>query len=209
MQESTVQKLGAAEHRWSIKDVVTCVIFNIVIMVVMTAVSMSASMFFTPAFAHLAGPGIMALLCGPLYMVMAGKISKRGVLIGTSVISVLLFLAMGLINMLFLLGFGIIAELVMAGRNSYRNWKRNAAGYSIFFAGFALCAVIPLFLFKQKMIEIYSASYSQEAMDTMFYYYETPSMIAVMVTLAIAGSVLGCYFGNKFLNRHVKKAKLV
>ncbi|MDO3678224.1 MptD family putative ECF transporter S component [Paenibacillus ehimensis] len=209
MQELRVQQIGAEPRRWSIKDVVTCVIFNIVIMIVMTAVSMSASMFFTPAVAHLAGPGIMALLCGPLYMVMAGKISKRGVLMATSVISVLLFLAMGLINMLFLLGFGMIAELVMAGRNSYRNWKRNAAGYSIFFAGFALCAVIPLLLFKQKMIEIYSASYSQEAMNTMFYYYETPSMVAVMVSLTVAGSVLGCYFGNKFLNRHVKKAKLI
>ncbi|WP_019424593.1 MptD family putative ECF transporter S component [Paenibacillus sp. OSY-SE] len=209
MQELSVQNIGTQQNRWGIKDVVTCVIFNIVIMIIMTTVSMGASMLFTPAVAYLAGPGIMALLCGPLYIVMAGKISRRGVLFACATISVLFFLAMGLINMLFLLGFGIIGELAMIGKDSYRNWKRNAVGYSIFFAGFALCAVLPLIFFKQKMIEIYSASYTQEAMDTMFYYYETPSMIAVMVLVTLAGSVLGCLIGDKFLNRHIKKAKLI
>lgn len=207
--QASVPTLSTAPQRWGIKEVVTCVIFNIVILIVMTVVSMGGSMLLTPGINYLAGPGLMALLCGPLYMVMAGKISRRGVVLVTSILFILFFLAMGLVNMLLLLPFGIIGELAMAGKDSYRNWKRNAVGYGILFAGFALSAVLPLLFFKQKMVEVYLASYTKEAMDTMFYYYETPGMIALLVVITAAGSVAGCLIGNRFLNRHVKKAKLI
>lgn len=200
---------GKTTRKWGVSDAVSAAIFNIVQIIILFVVTTLVSVLFTPAVSYLAGAGFIALLAGPVYLTMAGRIAKPGVLFMMSVIYALVFLAMGQTYMLFMPVFGLLAELLMLGSGSYRNWGRNMLGYAFFYAGYSLCGVLPLIFFRERQIAILSESYSPEALDTMLYYYGTPSMVLLMLAITVVGAILGCLIGKRFLNRHIRKAKLI
>lgn len=208
MKSSNVNRASATK-KWGVSDAVSAAIFNIVQIIILFVVTMVVSMLFTPAISYLAGAGIIAMLAGPVYLTMAGRIGKPGVFFMMAVIYALVFLAMGQTYMLSMILFGVIAELVMIGSNAYRSWNRNVLGYAVFYAGYSLCGVLPLVFFREKQISILSETYSPEALNSMMYYYGTPSMVLLMIVITLVGSILGCVIGRGFLERHIKKAKLI
>ncbi|MGR3779429.1 MptD family putative ECF transporter S component [Bacillus paramycoides] len=192
-------------NKWNTKDYITLAIFNVVMIVILTIITT-----FTHALSYLIGGGIAALVNGPIYMVMSNKINKRGILFFTSIITGLYFLMFGFLYFLITLAtVGIFCELVMWGKDTYKNTFRNAIGYGIFYSGYSLCGVVPLVFFREQYVAILAKSYSQEQLDNLLFYYGTPSMVLVMCCISIVGGVGGCFIGNQLLKKHVKKAKLV
>lgn len=190
---------------WKMRDYITLTIFNVVMLIVMTINGM-----FAYPMNYLIGAGIVALINGPIYMVMANKIGKRGVLFFSSLLTGLFFVAFGLVYYLLIFAVvGLLCELVMWGGDSYRRPVRNAAGYSLFYVGYTMCGVVPLVFFREQYVSGLEKKYSPEALADMLYYYETPSMVLIMCAITIAGAVGGCLLGRMLLRKHVKKARLV
>lgn len=192
-------------NKWKMRDYITLTIFNVVMLVILTLV-----ISFTHALSYLIGGGAVALFNGTVYMVMANKINKRGILFLTSVFIGLFYLAMGFVHFLITMAvFGILCELVMWGKNAYLNFFRNSVGYGLLYVGFSLCGVVPLVFFKEHYMATLAQNYSKEELDKLLYYFQTPSMVIIMCLISIAGAFAGCLIGNMLLKKHVKKAKLV
>ncbi|ELK42503.1 MptD family putative ECF transporter S component [Brevibacillus agri] len=196
-------QVSPLQNRWTLRDFITLAIFNVVMLIIIT---------FCPIFtfaSYLIVGGITALLNGPLYVVMANKINKRGVLFLSSIITGLYFVAYGYAYFLLVLGvMGIICELVLWGQEGYKNPVRNAIAYALFYVGYSLCGMVPLIFFRDEYIATLSKSYSKVALDEMLYYYGTPSMAITMCLISAAGGLVGVMIGNMLFRKHVKKAKL-
>ncbi|MEJ8547867.1 MptD family putative ECF transporter S component [Brevibacillus borstelensis] len=193
----------AVQNRWKMRDFITLAIFNVVMLIIMTICPI-----FT-VVSHLVVGGATALLNGPLYMVMSNKIDKRGVLFFTCIITGLYFVAFGYVYYLLTLAvIGIICELIVWGRDAYKNPVRNAIGYAVFYVGYSLCGVVPLIFFREQYLAVVKKGYSPEQLETMLYYFETPSMILLMCAISAVGGLAGCFIGNRLMKKHVKKAKL-
>ncbi|MFW5434893.1 MptD family putative ECF transporter S component [Paenibacillus apiarius] len=201
---------AAVQNSWKMRDFITLSIFNVVMILIFTIGFMFTSVLLTPAGSYLAGAGIIAIINGPIYMVMSNKIDKRGVLFFTSLITGLYFTAFGYAYFLVTLAAaGVICEIAMWGQHTYRHPVRNAIGYSIFNIGFSLCGVMPIVFFKQQYEATLSRSMSAEQVAQNLYYYGTPSMVLLMCVISLVGALAGCAIGNQLLRKHVKKAKLV
>ncbi|RNB56870.1 MptD family putative ECF transporter S component [Brevibacillus gelatini] len=196
-------QLSPLQNRWTLRDFITLAIFNVVMLIIIT---------FCPMFtfaSYLIVGGITALLNGPLYVVMANKINKRGVLFLSSIITGLYFVAYGYAYFLLVLGvMGIICELVLWGQEGYKSTLRSAIAYALFYVGYSMCGMVPLMFFRDEYIAILSKSYSKVALDEMLYYYGTPSMAITMCLISAAGGLVGVMIGNMLFKKHVKKAKL-
>lgn len=198
------------QHNWKMRDFITLSIFNVVMILILTVGAILTSILLTPAGSYLAGAGMYALLNGPIYMVMAHKINKRGVLFFTGLLIGVYFVLLGYWFFLpTLLVVGTICELAMWGQHTYRNPVRNAIGYSIFYIGYSLCGVMPILFFKAQYEATLRQSMPAERVEVMLHYYGTTSMILVMCAISLLGGIIGCAIGNQLLHKHVKKAKLV
>lgn len=196
-------------NRLKMKDIITLAIFNVAILVVMVIVKMVIMMMATPAFNYLAYVGVMALFCGPLYVVMSNKVAKTGTLFVTALFSGLMMLLFGSGWFLIVeLVVGVICELVMLGEDTYKNQVRNGIGYVVYWVLYAVGSALPLYLFKDQYLASLAASYTEEGLETLVY-YGSPAMVALIsiitAVLAVAGYAVGCYF----MKKHIKKAKLV
>ncbi|OZI10500.1 hypothetical protein CEW92_16545 [Bacillaceae bacterium SAS-127] len=195
----------ASNMRWKARDFITLAIFNIA-MIIILSIAITVSSVFSESI----GGGLGALLTGPVYIIMANKINKKGVLFFSSTILGLFFIAMGMLQYLpVYIFFGILSEWAMRGKDSYRNTFRNAIGYSVYYLGFCFSGVFPLMFFKEQYIATLEAYYSPEAMTNMIRLYETPSIVLFMCVLSVIGAFLGCYFGERLFKKHIQKARLV
>lgn len=191
--------------RWTMRDFITLAIFNVVMLTVLTI----CNMIVHPLW-YLMGGGVVALINGPVYMVLANKIGKSGVLFVNSVMIGLYYTAFGFIYYLLVMAVvGLVCELAMQGRGTYKKTVRNALGYGIYYVGYSLCGVVPLLLFREQYVSLLEKSYPPAKLEEMLYYFSTPSMVLIMCAVSFAGAAAGCMVGSALLKKHVRKAKLV
>lgn len=195
--------------RWTLKNIITLAVFTVIVFLVMMLVTMATNIVLTPVGAYYAGPGIAAILAGPFYMVMATRVSKRGVLFFIHLITALFFLIIGQIYTFGVYAvMGVIGELCMLGKAAYKSFWRNCVGFFIYFLAFSGSAIFPLLLFRESYVAWYSAYSDPAAVEFMTNVYFRPGAIAIILLLTAVGAVLGCLMGRAIVNRHVKKAKI-
>jgi energy-coupling factor transport system substrate-specific component len=205
MQTQQITSSNLNTNKWNMRDYITLAIFNVVMLVILTVVTA-----FTHVVSYLIGGGVVALFNGAIYMAMANKINKRGILFFSSVIMGLFYLALGFVHFLITMAaFGVLCELVMWGKNAYTNKFRNSIGYSIYYVGWCLCGVVPLVFFKEHYMATLTQNFTQKELERLLVSYETPSLVVLMCGMAVAGAFAGCFIGSLLLKKHVKKAKLV
>ncbi|MFS0820730.1 MptD family putative ECF transporter S component [Bacillus sp. 1P02SD] len=194
-----------SNNKWEMRDYITLAIFNVVMLVILTIITS-----LTNTFSFLIGGGIAALVNAPIYMVMSNKINKKGILLFSSIILGLFFLAFGFLYYLITMAaIGILCELIMWGKDAYKNTFRNAIGYSIYNVGYCLCGVVPLVFFREQYVATLEQSYSQVQLDDLLHYYGSPSWFLIICIITVLGAVAGSFIGHLLLRKHVKKAKLV
>ena len=71
-------------NRWTTRDVLTFVVFNLIIMAVTIVAKMIEDMVLAPQNTFFVGSWLFPLLATPFYVVMADRIGKRGVLAGST-----------------------------------------------------------------------------------------------------------------------------
>lgn len=75
-----------SSRRWTTRDVLTFVIFNLIIIVIVSVAKMVEDMLLTPQNTFFVGSWLFPLLVTPFYMAMADRIAKRGVLFCTTMV---------------------------------------------------------------------------------------------------------------------------
>ena len=198
------------QNKLKMRDIITLSIFNIAMIVIMLATKMCTMMLTTPAFDYLFYVGIMGLLCGPVFVVMSNKVPKRGIYLVTGIFGGLFITVMGSPWFLpVMIVVGIICEIVMIGKDTYRSPGRNGVAYSIYWALYALGSAIPMFFFKEQYLNSLKASYTDEGIRTLVRFYGSWDMLLLITVITILLSAVGFIVGQKLSKKHIEKAKLV
>ena len=108
---------SATANRWTTRDVLTFVIFNIVIIVATMVVKLAEDAVLSPQNTFFVGSWLFPLVSTPFYLVMADRIGKRGVLGGSILLFGVLYTFMGGLYCAPVAVVGaVIGELVMWGK---------------------------------------------------------------------------------------------
>ena len=186
--------------RWVMRDVLTFVIFNLIIMILITVAKVVEDMVLTPQ---------NTLLATPFYLVMADRIGKRGVLSGSILIfGVLYTFTGGLYCAPVAIVGAVIGELVMWGKDSYHDIKRIIGGYIVYWVTFGFYGIIPYVLFREAYMKQLETYYNAADVTAMIAQYTELPWILLMMALFAAGTIVGGLIGSKFLKKHVRKAKI-
>lgn len=200
---------ATASPGWTTRDILTFVVFNLIIVVVTMVVKVAEDMVLSPQNTFFVGSWLFPLVATPFYLVMADRIGKRGVLAGSILLFGLLYTFMGGLYCAPVAVVGaIVGELVMWGRDSYRNVKRATLGFFVYWATFACYGIFPYMLFRDAYMEQLGAYYSAADVAAMVAQYTELPWILLMLAMFGVGTMLGGLVGSRFLKKHVRKAKI-
>lgn len=199
----TTQSSYLDRKELTVKDLVTIGIFTALFFVFELIGSLPFAP--NPALTFYQPFGI-ALLCGPVFLLMTAKVPKRGTITILGVINGIVWFALGMhwgMDLGYII-MGIVAEIV-AGRKGYRNIRWNIAAYSLFCIGpagtFVAYCVNPA-SWIQIMLEKGTA---QEYIDTM-----TASAPVSVLPVILAGTIviaaISGLIGKKLLKKQFERA---
>ncbi|WDV46360.1 MptD family putative ECF transporter S component [Clostridiaceae bacterium M8S5] len=191
-------------NRLTIKDFATIGIYSVIVQIIQIAIGMITSPFVLYSFVFFCAP--IALICAPVYMLMAVKVKKHGVLLIFNIIRGLLFALFGapLLIIWFLIS-GLISELVMIGDGAYKSIKRNCIGWTISSVFYALHLVVIMNFFRpvfEKMLD-------KDTLNSVYVYLTSPKWIAITVVSVVICSLLGCLISKKLINKHFRRSGIL
>ena len=194
-----------ASGRWTTRDILTFVVFNLVIVFLTMAAKMIEDMLLAPQNTFFVGSWLFPLLSTPFYVVMADRIGKRGVLAASILVFGALYTFMG---GLYCAPVAVVGELVMWGKGSYHDIKRIVGGYVVYWVTFGFHGIMPYLLFREAYMEQLGTYYDAADVAAMVAQYTELPWILLMMAMFVAGTVVGGLIGSKFLKKHVRKAKI-
>lgn len=198
-----------ARGGWTTRDILTFVVFNLIIMFLTMAAKVIEDMLLAPQNTFFVGSWLFPLLSTPFYVVMADRIGKRGVLAASILVFGILYTFMGGLYCAPVAVVGaIVGELTMWGKESYHDIKRIVGGYIVYWVTFGLYGTIPYLLFREAYMEQLGAYYEASDIAAMVAQYTELPWILLMMTMFVIGTVVGGLVGSKFLKKHVRKAKI-
>ena len=192
-------------QKLTVKDLATIGIFSAVMIVVFITFSMltGASLFFNMIFNAV----FTAFLLAPFFIYMTMKVGKPGVaLIYNLLHAIMATLFMGPFMFPWFLGGGIIAELSLIGKDSYRDPKRITVAWVITSLTRAAHGMSEIWFFYNAFVK---TGVSKEQIDIQTQYYTDPKWVAISLILTVIAAMLGCYIGNKMLKKHFIKTGLL
>ncbi len=195
--------------RWTTRDILTFVVFNLIIVFVTMAAKMIEDMLLAPQNTFFVGSWLFPLLSTPFYVVMADRIGKRGVLAASILVFGVLYTFMGGLYCAPVAIVGaLVGELVMWGKNSYHDIKRIVGGYIVYWVTFGFYGIMPYMLFREAYMEQLGTYYEAADVAAMVAQYTELPWILLMMAMFVAGTLVGGLIGSKFLKKHVRKAKI-
>ena len=198
-----------ASGRWTTRDILTFVVFNLVIVFLTMAAKMIEDMLLAPQNTFFVGSWLFPLLSTPFYVVMADRIGKRGVLAASILVFGVLYTLMGGLycDPVAVIG-AVVGELVMWGKGYYHDIKRIVGGYVVYWVTFGFYGIMPYLLFREAYMEQLGTYYDAADVAAMVAQYTELPWILLMMAMFVAGTVVGGLVGSKFLKKHVRKAKI-
>ena len=201
--------MARESQRWTTRDILTFVVFNLIIMVVTMVAMMVEDMLLAPQNTFFVGSWLFPLLSTPFYVVMADRIAKRGVLAGSILVFGLLYPFMGGIDCAPVAIVGaVVGELVMWGRGAYHDIRRVILGYIVYWVTFGFYGIMPYLLFRDAYMEQLGTYYEAADVAAMVSQYTELPWILLMMAMFVAGTLAGGAIGARLLKKHVRKAKI-
>ena len=102
----------------------------------------------------------------------------------------------------------LVGELVMWGRNAYRDNRRVLLGFYLYWVTFGFYGIIPYLLFRDAYMAQLGTFYDASDVAVMVSQYTELPWILLMMAMFAIGTVAGGIIGTTFLKRHVRKAKI-
>ena len=192
-------------NKLSVKDLATIGIFSAIMIVVFIVFSMltGASLFFNMIFNAV----FAALILGPFFVYMSMKVGKPGVALIYNVLqAILAAMFMGPFMIPWFVCGGIIAELSMIGKNSYRSIKRITVAWIITSLTRAAHGMSEIWFFKNAFI---NSGVSLEQVQIQTKYYTDIKWVIISLSLTAVAAIVGCYLGNKMTQKHFRKTGII
>ena len=199
---------SATANRWTTRDVLTFVIFNIVIIVATMVVKLAEDAVLSPQNTFFVGSWLFPLVSTPFYLVMADRIGKRGVLGGSSCCSASCTRSWAACTARPWPWWARDRRAGDVGEGVVPQHRAFGRGLLRVLATFACYGIIPYLLFKDAYMEQLGAYYSASDVAAMVSQYTELPWILLMLAMFAAGTALGAVIGAKFLKKHVRKAKI-
>lgn len=190
------------------KDYILLGIFSILIYVVNAIVGFALM----PVMATAAMPlisGVCLFFSAVVYLIMAMKIGKRGVLFLLGIVTGLIYTIMGVPLMLpFFAVAGLLGEAVLfrGDGSQYRRLKRQALAYAAYGALFGLGAFVTVYVYGGDYLE---KMYDEEMRGSMLQFAYSPAWMIGSIIFSFALTLLGSLFAAKLLNKHFIKAGMI
>lgn len=184
------------------KDIATIGIFGAILYVVTMIVGAVTGMEMT---IYMFSCSFVALFSAPFYMLIMGKVQKKGAVIMTcSVVGVLWALFGGIFILIWMVILGIIGE-VIASKTQYQNYKVLTATFVLYVTAYYLGALAPLYYYSSYY---YSHGYSEEATQGLINAAHTTAAYVAIPAMLIV-SVLAAFIAKKILHKHFEKAGII
>ena len=190
------------------KDYILIGVFSILIYIVNAIVGFAL----TPVMATAAMPlisGICLFFSAVVYLIMAMKIGKRGVLLLLAVVTGVIYTIMGVPLLLpFFVLAGLLGEAVLwqGDGSQYRRLKRQATAYAVYGALFGIGAYVTVYVYGSDYLE---KMYDEEMRGSMLEFAHSPAWIVGSMVFSFVLTLLGSWFGAKLLNKHFIKAGMI
>lgn len=187
----------------TVRDLVTTGIFSALFFVV----TMVGGIFFAPnPVLTFLMPPVVALLTGPVYLLLVAKVPKRGPVLILGILMGLIMFVTGMywIWSVFYVVLALVAELISAA-GKFKNMKLNILGFMVFSLN-PMGSYMMLWINRQAYMEYLVGKGTEQAyMDTMSATAQgwmLPAMIAATLFLAWLGGLLG----RRLLKKQFEKA---
>lgn len=199
------EKTSIGANGLKVKDFATIGIFSAIMLVVFIAFSMltGASLFFNMIFNAVC----VAFILAPFYVYMSMKVHKPGVALIYNLIHALLAaLMMGPFMAPWFIVGGIIAELSMLGKDSYKKITRIGISWAITSLVRATHGMAEIWFFKQAYM---ASGVSQEQIAVQTQFYTSVPWVLLSCAATIIMAVLGCIIANRLMDKHFRKSGLI
>lgn len=195
-----------SQKKLSIKDLVTIGIFSALFFVA----TMVGGILFAPnpVLTYLT-PLAVALVAGPVYMLLTVKIPKRGPIFILGIVMAVIMFVTGMYWLwsVAYIVLAAVAELI-AGAGKFKNTKLNILGYIIFSLN-PIGSYMMLWINQNAYAEyLVNKGTEQAYMDTMFATAQSWMLPAMLIGTAIF-ALLGAILGKKLMRKQFEKAGVV
>ena len=152
--------------------------------------------------------GIDGFLGATFFLVAANRLNRHGLLF---VWATVYGAIQGLLGYSFLFPYflvvGLVAELSMIGRGSYRSPVRNGIGWMINCIGNFVGNAVPLWWSWETFRSMaHESGFTDTTLDMEYRMVMTPHLMLTGVVITAVLSVAGVVFGQRLLGRHFKKS---
>jgi len=198
-----------SNNKLTIRDLVLIGVLSTLMVVVGNIAGMLTMPFMAVGF--LVGSAVSAIFMTPIYLLMAFKVGKRGVILILSIVYGISASLMGFPHMFIVaLPVGILGELLMPKAEMYRSIKSNTLTWMVYNAVYSLHGAILLWIFgRQYFAENMNGMFSPEQLALINDLYFNPLIVIAIMLIAAAGAALGSWIGWKILKKHFIKSGLV
>ncbi len=209
METNSEKKEKKLKEKLTVKDIVTAAIMIALFFVVSILVGMSTVTM--PIVYLYVAAGIEMFIGAIFYLVAANRVNKHGLFFIWILIYGIITAAVGYMFMLpYFIGLAIVCELVMVGKNTYRNPVRNAIGWNMYGIGMLMGIAVPYWVawesFQKQALE---SGFADATLDMQYEMVSTPALMLLAVGITVVLATLGILFGQKILKKHFKKAGIL
>ena len=197
------------EKKLTVRDIVTVAIMIALFFAISIVIGMGTV---TMPILYLYGTAGIEMFIGAIfYLVAANRFNKHGLLFIWILIYGLITAAMGYAFMVpYFIGLAIICELVMIGKDTYRNPIRNMIGWSTYGIGMFLGIGVPCWIaWESYQKQAIASGFADATLKLQYEMVSSPSLMLVGVIITIILSALGILFAQKILKKHFKKAGIL
>lgn len=202
-QPATTAAPARAANKLKARDFATLGIFSALLFVLTMA---AGALMTNPLFLMPWAPTVIALIGGPLYMVMVSKVHKTGaVLIPALVVGAIWALMGGIVVFAGLAVAGVIGEIAVA-KTGYKSFAAIVVAYVLFCVGYHVGSVSVAWIVTDAFAQF--AGYPPELAAMVSAVVNSPNGYLSLVGAA-AGAVVGAFFGRAVLKKHFVAAGIV
>ncbi len=192
------------------KDIITITIFSMLIYIVTMLIGMPM-MFANFYLSMLASIGASCIINMGIYMLMAAKVKKPGVLFLHALIVGIIGTAMSTPLMFFIAIIpGLIAELIVTLSKKNDSLKMNAIAYTIFNCSYSLHGtIIVLYMGKEQFARMGASMFTDEQLDLILSMSFNVWVLVATVAITALGCLIGYFIGRKILKKNFEKAGVI
>lgn len=152
--------------------------------------------------------GIEMFLGSIFYLVAANRINKHGLLFVWVMIYALITAVMGYMFMVpYFVAVAVVSELVMIGKDTYRNPIRNMIGWSTYGIGMVIGIGVPCWIaWESYQKQALASGFTDTTMKLQYDMVSSPELMLVGVVITVILSALGIFISQKILKKHFEKA---